>query len=63
MHTCTSIDNCPRDLILDQKEVRVKFKKDMIIKGNSVDRKKTLVGTRNMQKNSKMNLAMRGTKY
>ena len=45
----TWIENSLRHLILDQKEVRVKLKEDMIIKSNSMDRKKTFVGIRNMQ--------------
>ena len=58
----TSIENFPCCLILDQKEIGMKLEKNMIVNGDSMNRQKIFVGTRNMQDSFEMYFSTRGIK-
>ena len=61
-NTSTSIENFPRGLIRDQKEIRMKLEKNMIVNGNSMNGEKIFMSTRDMQDSFEMNFTTRGIK-
>ena len=61
-NTSTSIKNFLRCLIVDQKEIRMKLEKNMIVNGNSMNGEKIFMSTRNMQDSFEVNFTTRGIK-
>ena len=60
MHASTVIENSLCDLILDQKELGMKFKENFVVKSNAMYFKKIFDSLGNMQDIFKMNVTMRG---